>query len=264
MIKSIHVIILFALQTEASKAASSAASELGLANVGGVFVVLMGGMGVAIIMALCEFIWKSRKLAMEEHASLCTEMGKELQFALKCRGSTKPTPKHIQKSSSSATLARQQSRKQQQEVQRQRSAEQQQALLLTRQGTMDYDDADDELLSNVLGGDVVVAETRLDSRGPAAPGSEVGSRRGTGSVVEPSAAAAARAATHHLTMAQQQQQQPSSASTIGAGPAGPGGTGWRPDAGSQPFLRQQTAPSTLFQQQQTPGEYVLSTVKDHL
>nr|CAD7453108.1 unnamed protein product [Timema tahoe] len=50
---------------ETSKS-SSAANELGLANVGGVFVVLMGGMGVACVIAVCEFVWKSRKVAVEE------------------------------------------------------------------------------------------------------------------------------------------------------------------------------------------------------
>ncbi|XP_033212072.1 glutamate receptor ionotropic, kainate 2 isoform X2 [Belonocnema kinseyi] len=48
---------------------SSAANELGLANVGGVFVVLMGGMGVACVIAVCEFVWKSRKVAVEERVS---------------------------------------------------------------------------------------------------------------------------------------------------------------------------------------------------
>lgn len=48
---------------------SSAANELGLANVGGVFVVLMGGMGVACVIAVCEFVWKSRKVAVEETVS---------------------------------------------------------------------------------------------------------------------------------------------------------------------------------------------------
>lgn len=52
-------------QDDASKS-SSAANELGLANVGGVFVVLMGGMGVACVIAVCEFVWKSRKVAVEE------------------------------------------------------------------------------------------------------------------------------------------------------------------------------------------------------
>lgn len=45
---------------------NSAANELGLANVGGVFVVLMGGMGVACVVAVFEFLWKSRKVATEE------------------------------------------------------------------------------------------------------------------------------------------------------------------------------------------------------
>nr|CAH7752037.1 unnamed protein product [Callosobruchus chinensis] len=45
---------------------SSTANELGLANVGGVFVVLIGGMGVACVIAVCEFVWKSRKTAVEE------------------------------------------------------------------------------------------------------------------------------------------------------------------------------------------------------
>lgn len=55
-------------QDDTSKS-SSAANELGLANVGGVFVVLMGGMGVACITAVCEFVWKSRKVAVEERVS---------------------------------------------------------------------------------------------------------------------------------------------------------------------------------------------------
>ncbi|KZC04141.1 Glutamate receptor 1 [Dufourea novaeangliae] len=48
---------------------SSTANELGLANVGGVFVVLMGGMGIACVIAVCEFVWKSRKVAIEERVS---------------------------------------------------------------------------------------------------------------------------------------------------------------------------------------------------
>lgn len=56
------------LQDETTKT-SSTANELGLANVGGVFVVLMGGMGVACVIAVCEFVWKSRKVAVEERVS---------------------------------------------------------------------------------------------------------------------------------------------------------------------------------------------------
>ncbi|GBP84886.1 Glutamate receptor ionotropic, kainate 2 [Eumeta japonica] len=76
---------------ETSKSPSTA-NELGLANVGGVFVVLMGGMGVACVIAVCEFVWKSRKVAVDERllnsdqASLCSEMASELRSALKCPG----------------------------------------------------------------------------------------------------------------------------------------------------------------------------------
>lgn len=55
-------------QDDTSKS-SSTANELGLANVGGVFVVLMGGMGIACVIAVCEFVWKSRKVAIEERVS---------------------------------------------------------------------------------------------------------------------------------------------------------------------------------------------------
>ncbi|OIC88693.1 hypothetical protein A7M48_20535 [Acinetobacter baumannii] len=55
-------------RVETSKS-SAAANERGLANVGGVFVVLMGGMGVACVIAVCEFVWKSRKVAVEERLS---------------------------------------------------------------------------------------------------------------------------------------------------------------------------------------------------
>ena len=45
----------------------SKANELSLANVGGVFVVLLAGMGLACLIAVFEFIWKSRKLATEDN-----------------------------------------------------------------------------------------------------------------------------------------------------------------------------------------------------
>ena len=45
----------------------SKANELSLANVGGVFVVLLAGMGLACLIAVFEFIWKSRKLATSEN-----------------------------------------------------------------------------------------------------------------------------------------------------------------------------------------------------
>lgn len=87
----------------------SKASSLGVANVGGIFVVLMVGLCLAIITAIIEFVWNSRKNARHDrvnsimieksrktftpvHAykqSLCSEMGEELRFAIRCHGSTK-------------------------------------------------------------------------------------------------------------------------------------------------------------------------------
>ncbi|CAG7820815.1 unnamed protein product, partial [Allacma fusca] len=42
------------------------AQPLTLGHVGGVFVVLLGGCGLACVMAFIEFLWKSRKLAQHE------------------------------------------------------------------------------------------------------------------------------------------------------------------------------------------------------
>ena len=38
------------------------ANELSLDNVGGIFVVLLAGMGIACSIAVIEYIWKSRRL----------------------------------------------------------------------------------------------------------------------------------------------------------------------------------------------------------
>lgn len=42
------------------------ASELGVSNVGGVFVVLMAGMAAGLVVAFLEFVWKARKNANED------------------------------------------------------------------------------------------------------------------------------------------------------------------------------------------------------
>ncbi|XP_045623949.1 glutamate receptor ionotropic, kainate 2 isoform X4 [Procambarus clarkii] len=80
-------------QREASSTKTSGAAELGLANVGGVFVVLLGGMGIAAFMAVCEFMWNARELATDESASFCDELSNEVKFIIKCSGNTKPVRK---------------------------------------------------------------------------------------------------------------------------------------------------------------------------
>ncbi|XP_054715518.1 glutamate receptor ionotropic, kainate 2-like [Uloborus diversus] len=69
---------------------SSSASELSLANVGGVFLVLICGVLVGCLIVIFEFVWKSRKVPSEERESLCLSLCRELKFAIFCGGSTKP------------------------------------------------------------------------------------------------------------------------------------------------------------------------------
>merc|ERR1719259_1026522 len=71
--------------------ASSSSAQLGLANLGGVFIVLLGGMFLSIVIAVFEFSWKRRKLAVDENESLLHEMWEDLKFAVDWRaGDTKP------------------------------------------------------------------------------------------------------------------------------------------------------------------------------
>lgn len=44
----------------------SKANALGVANVGGIFVVLLGGLALAVFVAIIEFLWKSRRNARED------------------------------------------------------------------------------------------------------------------------------------------------------------------------------------------------------
>ncbi|KAJ1521477.1 hypothetical protein ONE63_003145 [Megalurothrips usitatus] len=68
------------------KSKESKASALGIENIGGVFVVLLCGLVLAIIVAVIEFCWSSTRRARNDRKSLCTEMGEELRFALQCFG----------------------------------------------------------------------------------------------------------------------------------------------------------------------------------
>ncbi|KAI1298706.1 Glutamate receptor ionotropic, kainate 2 [Halotydeus destructor] len=63
------------------------ASALGIDNIGGVFVVLLVGLAVAILIAVFEFFWASRKSSKSTRPSYCQEMTEELCFAVKCSAS---------------------------------------------------------------------------------------------------------------------------------------------------------------------------------
>lgn len=48
----------------------TSSTELGLANVGGVFLVLLIGCCGSFVIAICEFLWNVRKVAVNEKVSL--------------------------------------------------------------------------------------------------------------------------------------------------------------------------------------------------
>lgn len=68
-------------------------SALEVANVGGVFVVLIGGMVVGFLIALLEFLWKSWKNARVDKQSFCSEVSEEIRFAVRCFGGSKKSVK---------------------------------------------------------------------------------------------------------------------------------------------------------------------------
>uniref|UniRef100_A0A674GNM0 Glutamate receptor n=1 Tax=Taeniopygia guttata TaxID=59729 RepID=A0A674GNM0_TAEGU len=67
------------------------AKGLGMENIGGIFVVLVCGLVVAILVAVMEFVWSTRRSAETEEISLCAEMLRELRRALSC--SRRPRPR---------------------------------------------------------------------------------------------------------------------------------------------------------------------------
>lgn len=75
---------------EGTQKAQGAASELGLANVGGVFVVLAAGSFVAIVICVLEFVWKMKQVPRSERDHIFVELMRELKHVICCYGSTRP------------------------------------------------------------------------------------------------------------------------------------------------------------------------------
>lgn len=71
----------------------AATQDLGIANVGGVFIVLGFGVVLAIFIVIGEFVWKTHKIPREFRDAMCVEFYKELKFVLTYRGSERPIPK---------------------------------------------------------------------------------------------------------------------------------------------------------------------------
>ena len=78
---------------EGGQKAAGAASELGLANVGGVFVVLALGSIIAVVICVCEFIWKMKQIPKSERDNIFVELMRELKHVICCYGSTRPVRK---------------------------------------------------------------------------------------------------------------------------------------------------------------------------
>ncbi|XP_073988412.1 glutamate receptor ionotropic, kainate 2-like isoform X2 [Rhodnius prolixus] len=71
-------------------AGKTASNELGLSNVGGVFLVLLAGCTVAFFVAILEFLWNVRKVAVQEKISPREAFIHEFMFAVQCYLKTKP------------------------------------------------------------------------------------------------------------------------------------------------------------------------------
>jgi len=68
-------------------------AQLGLANLGGVFIVLLGGVIVSCLLAVCEYMWEARRIVRDKERSAWVEIAKELRFAVDCTaGDSKPNP----------------------------------------------------------------------------------------------------------------------------------------------------------------------------
>ncbi|GAB6033671.1 hypothetical protein CHUAL_013729 [Chamberlinius hualienensis] len=64
-----------------------AITALGLSNVGGIFVVLVGGAFLAVMVAIFEFWWVARKQPISQRKPLAKAMFNELKMAIRCKGS---------------------------------------------------------------------------------------------------------------------------------------------------------------------------------
>ncbi|CAN9503592.1 unnamed protein product [Ophioblennius macclurei] len=61
------------------------AKGLGMENIGGIFVVLICGLIIAVFVAIMEFIWSTRRTAETDEVSVCQEMLTEFRNAVSCK-----------------------------------------------------------------------------------------------------------------------------------------------------------------------------------
>ncbi|KAG5684283.1 hypothetical protein PVAND_013519 [Polypedilum vanderplanki] len=85
---------------------SDDAAELGIANVGGVFVVLGFGCLFALIVAILEFLWNVKKVAVEQKLTPWEALKAELLFAINIWIVTKPVHNRLSESESRKSTTR--------------------------------------------------------------------------------------------------------------------------------------------------------------
>jgi len=73
--------------------AGANSDKMGVGALAGLFMMLILGMVIAAMVAICEFTWRKRKLAVDETTSVWHEMWEELKFAVNpFAGDTKANP----------------------------------------------------------------------------------------------------------------------------------------------------------------------------
>nr|QGW50286.1 gustatory receptor 31 [Chouioia cunea] len=77
-------------------------NELGMPHVGGVFLVLMLGCIISTLIAVIEFLWNIRKVAVEEKITLFEAFIKEIKFVINIWAVTKPVK--VERSNKSASI----------------------------------------------------------------------------------------------------------------------------------------------------------------
>ncbi|XP_034150585.1 glutamate receptor ionotropic, kainate 5 isoform X2 [Esox lucius] len=65
------------------------AKGLGMENIGGIFVVLICGLIIAVFVAIMEFLWSTRRSPETEEVSVCQEMLTEFRNAISCKKSSR-------------------------------------------------------------------------------------------------------------------------------------------------------------------------------
>ncbi|CAF3618281.1 unnamed protein product [Adineta steineri] len=75
--------------TCSSEKKDSKANPLGVTNVGGIFVVLLGGVLLSLFVAILEFLWHARKNHANRRHSIWWELLKELRFSIQCGASNR-------------------------------------------------------------------------------------------------------------------------------------------------------------------------------